>query len=37
MVNFSDKISFIWRIAELMRGTYKSDKDLRSNETIINY
>lgn len=26
MVNFNDKISFIWKIAELLRGPYKPEK-----------
>ena len=26
MVNFNDKINFIWKIAELLRGPYKPEK-----------
>ena len=26
MINFNDKISFIWKIAELLRGPYKPEK-----------
>ena len=37
MINFNDKISFIWKIAELLRGPYKPEKHGEKDYINCNY